>query len=399
MSNCPDDIKTLLSKLVDGEITPDERARADSHTAECAPCRELLDLFRKNETLVAGALESEAFGNVVIESVVRSIRHEGPPVADPVEEGPIEWLRARPWLPLSAAALFLVGLTVLVVRQSSELGELRAAWETSQADRTDFLRATMAQQEQTAKLLKDLQVNASTNGVRGFWEDKALSVKAGFDAREFEYFEVWRRADGDAEFVKINTARGEERLRSPEYRDHGVKPGKSYWYKFRAVRANGGAVESAPIQMHARFADGLSPEQSVKIHCFDLAVTKDLGVFLLERVVDGRALVEKFVVKTGEPVGGPVEVAGVGRVNFTTGLTLGRIEEAHETLSLTYAEPVLDDQGRQIIETLKNGQAVPVTRQHEVPLSIRPNLRASFRTDAGAATEMFKGSWMRVQAK
>ena len=117
MTNCPDDIKTLLSKLVDGEITPDERARAEAHVVECAPCREMLDLFRKNETLLSNALGSEAFGNAVIESVVRTIRQEGPPEADPVEEGPLEWLRGRPWIPVAAAAGMLVGLVVLVVSQ------------------------------------------------------------------------------------------------------------------------------------------------------------------------------------------------------------------------------------------------------------------------------------------
>ena len=91
--SCPDDMKTLLSRLVDGELDGDERARAEAHAAECAPCRELLDLFRRNENLLAGALQTDAFGDAVIESVVRSLRQEGPPEAAPVEETPLEWLR------------------------------------------------------------------------------------------------------------------------------------------------------------------------------------------------------------------------------------------------------------------------------------------------------------------
>ncbi|HEX7898770.1 MAG TPA: zf-HC2 domain-containing protein [Planctomycetota bacterium] len=399
MTNCPDDIKTLLSKLVDGEITPDERGRVDAHVIECAPCREMLDLFRKNETLLSNALGSEAFGNAVIESVVRSIRHEGPPEADPVEESPLEWLRARAWIPLSAAAVLLVGLLVLVISQSGEVRELRRAFEAARGAQDDLLRSALAHRTQQDSIIRDMKVALATRGVdAAYVADEGLMVKAGFDARDFAHFEVFRRGEKDVDFTKINTARGEERLRNPEYCDRSAKAGQLYWYKFRAVRANGEAVESAPIQMRAPLADELSPEQSVKIHCFDLAVTGDVGIFLLERVVEGRAVVEKFVVKIGEPVGGPVDVQGV-RVNFTTGLTLGRVEEALETMALSYAEPVLDGQGRPIVETLKSGQRVPVTRQHEVPLSIRTNLRATFRTDAGKTAELFKGSWLRVKAK
>ena len=98
MSACPDDIKTLLSRLVDGEASPEERARVEAHTADCAPCRELLDLFRRNENLLAGALQTDAFGDAVIESVVRTLNQEGPPEAAPVEDGPLEWIKARPWV-------------------------------------------------------------------------------------------------------------------------------------------------------------------------------------------------------------------------------------------------------------------------------------------------------------
>ena len=393
--NCPDDIKTLLSKLVDGEITPDERARAEEHVAACAPCRELLDLFRKNETLLSNALESEAFGNAVIESVVRKLRHEGPPEADPVQEGPLEWLRARPWLPLSAAAVLFLGLLVFVVLQSSEVGELRKAVESSRATARDDLRRSLAMAAAQDALIRELRTVTAARGVTHLYlDDQGLLIRGDFDARDYAYFEAWRRGEKDVEFQKIS-----DRLRVPEYRDRAAKPGQSYWYKLRAVKANGEAVESAALQKRLASDGELSPESSVKVHCFDLAVTNDVGVFLLERVVEGQAVVERFTVKIGEPIGGPVHVPGVGRVNFTTGLTLARIENAQETMPVVYAEPVLDDQGRPIVETLKNGQVVPVTRQHEVPLSIRPNLRAAFRTDGGGTAALFKGSWMRVKAK
>ncbi len=402
---CPEDIKTLLSKLVDGEITLDERARADEHLVACAPCRDLLDLFRKNDALLSNALESEAFGNVIIESVVRSIRREGPPEADPVGEGPLEWLRARPWAPLSAAAALLVGLTVLVLSQSAQIGGLRKAVESAQVSQRDILGAMNGTQQRYEETLRDLRIEAATaraksDNVVGYVEpERGLVVRGGFDPREYAYFEILRRGPKDADFVKVGAPKAPERLARPEYVDRSAVPGQVFAYKFRAVRADGQAVESAPIEMRVPPGDDLSPDRSIKVHCFDLAVSQDVGIFLLERIVNGRPVVEKFVIRPGEAIGAPVEIAGVGRVDFSTGLTLGRIEEGHQTLPLSYAEPVLDEQNRPVIQKIEGGRAVPLTRQHEVPLSIRPNQRAACRAEAGGEELLYKGSWLRVKAR
>jgi len=64
---CGDDMKTLLSRYVDGELSADERARVDEHIVACNPCRELLQIFQKNESLLSNALSTESFGNAVIE--------------------------------------------------------------------------------------------------------------------------------------------------------------------------------------------------------------------------------------------------------------------------------------------------------------------------------------------
>ena len=76
---CGDEIKTLLSRYVDGELSPEERTRVDEHVAACTPCRELLQIFQKNESLLSNALSTESFGNAVIESVISEIKREGMP--------------------------------------------------------------------------------------------------------------------------------------------------------------------------------------------------------------------------------------------------------------------------------------------------------------------------------
>ena len=115
--SCNDDLKALLSRYVDGELPVEDRAKVEDHLLSCGPCRELLSLFQKNENLVASALSTDAFGEAVIESVVRKIGREGPPEAKPVEEGVLEWVQARPWLPV-AAALLIVAAFVVVLNSS-----------------------------------------------------------------------------------------------------------------------------------------------------------------------------------------------------------------------------------------------------------------------------------------
>src|SRR5215831_21413688 len=96
---CGDDLKTQLSRYVDGELDSEERSRVDEHVAACAPCRDLLQLFQKNESILSNALSTESFGNTVIESVMNELKSEGQPIeASPVDDEVTPWSRSRPLL-------------------------------------------------------------------------------------------------------------------------------------------------------------------------------------------------------------------------------------------------------------------------------------------------------------
>src|SRR5262249_34297576 len=88
--SCGDDLKTLLSRYVDGELSSAERTRVDEHLVTCAPCRELLQIFQKNESLLSNALSTESFGNTVIEAVLSEIKSADEMSSDghPVVEAP-----------------------------------------------------------------------------------------------------------------------------------------------------------------------------------------------------------------------------------------------------------------------------------------------------------------------
>src|SRR5579864_556712 len=138
---CGDDLKTLLSRYVDGELSPEERTRVDEHVVACVPCRDLLQLFQKNESLLSNALSTESFGNNVIEAVISEIKREGVPAeAKPVEEG-LEFSRFKPVLQLAAAALLIVGLVALLSSSHSrEMTALQARLDQMGKAHQDLVR-------------------------------------------------------------------------------------------------------------------------------------------------------------------------------------------------------------------------------------------------------------------
>jgi hypothetical protein len=415
---CGDDFKVLLSRYVDGELSPDERLKVDEHIGSCEECRELLGLFRKNENLLAGALSTEAFGEAVIDSVVRKIGRE----AVPESEGVIGWFRARPWVQVAAAAVLLIGLVVtLEVSRSTQVAELRAQAKRAdaQAKEAEERSAKLAEEFQgqmqyAGRLAEDLKNlrkdhetseairNAGPGWMIGYVEgNHYLEVKASFDSKRFSAYNVLRResTERDDRYVLLNT----KSLEKPEYTDRTAKQGHTYVYKFQALGANLEMAESAPITMRLPVVGDLPPEKCVRIHCEDLAAPKDNGVFRLERLVEGRPVSHRFYVKLGDRLGDKVKVPGVGEVDFTTDLVLVKIEEATESRGVSVTAPVLDSDGQPVFEKVQDGAFVLATRSYERSLGSRLNRQAFLRpvgsaNDSSKDQSLWRDSWMRVRA-
>lgn len=406
---CGDDMKTLLSRHVDGELAPEERARVEEHVASCGPCRELLQIFQKNESILSNALSTESFGNTVIESVISEIKREAQPVeARPVEEGATEWFRNRPALPLAAAALFVVGLIVVLSASHNRDLEKMTAQIKGLSDKvqtqTELVSKISQEADQTILGLR-LQ-DATSRGPNGLVlatiTPHHLVVRASFDLKVYGSYDVYRRGEGEAadRWRKLN---GDRRLDSPEYIDTSVKAGQAYVYKFRAFRSTkeDDFVESAPITMRMPRAQELAPEWSIRVQCVDIGYSFKVAKFLLHRVINGRTVTEEFAIKPGERLGEVREVPGYGRVDFRTNLTLDRLEDGNQTLTITYTKAVLDRSGNPMIERFNDGTVEVKTEQMEGVLSIRPNFRAFFRTSGSSAADvdLWKGSWIQVRAQ
>lgn len=405
--SCGDEIKTLLSRYVDGELSPEERTRVDEHVAACTPCRELLQIFQKNESLLSNALSTESFGNTVIENVINEIKREDAPVeAGPVVEA-AEVSRFRTLAPLAAAALMAVGLVgVLAVSHNREMSTLQTRIAQMKTDQQEMSDRMAANQLESSRLLTSMRVEdamrrAPEGSGLAFITPQHLVIRASFDPKLYGTFAIYRHAEGegDDKFVRLNA----DRLASPEYTDATVKPAQGYVYKFRAYRSarEDDFVESLPIVMRVPRVAEVAPEKGVRVQCVDIAVTHKLAKFVLTRMVNGKAYNEEFLVKPGERLGELRDLPGLGNVDFRTHLTLDRLEDGNQTLEVSYTRAVLDPNGQPQIESIsKDGKVEVKTERVDGVLSIRPNLRALFRTVGATSADvsLWKGSWIQVRA-
>jgi hypothetical protein len=405
---CGDDMKTQLSRYVDGELSPEERARVDEHVSACASCRELLQIFQKNESILSNALSTESFGNTVIESVMSELKREGPPIeASPVDEEAAGWFRLRPALQLAAAALLVIGLVVVLsgsYNRDLEKTSLQVRNLSTQVQTlSELLSKSSVDYEKT---IAQLRLDQAHRGARekdiilARISPEHLIVKASFDLKQYTAFVLYRRNEGNRneEFKAVS---GKRRLDTPEYIDTDVKPGQGYVYKFRAYRSarEDEFVESFPYTM--RVPRELDADRAIRVQCVDVGATFKQAKFLLQRIVDGRTVTAEFAIKPGERLGEVRDVAGVGKVDFRTNLTLDRLGDGDQTMTVRYTTAVLDASGKPVIVEWKDGTEEVKTVQEERVLSIRQNLRAFF-CSSGAATadvELWKGSFIQVRAQ
>ncbi len=418
--SCSDTMKTLLSRYVDGELSDPEKSAAEEHLTACAPCRGLLGIFQKNENLVTSALSTDTFGKDVIAGVMGSLRAELPPEAKPVDEGPWEWLRTRPLVPLAAAALLVVGLLfVLSASHSGEMaalrtqvdasrkeaGEAKAAHETaavkSQDDRRQLIALFDEQQREIVRARTDNALRHAGPGFQlGFVDmERNLVVKSAPDARRTTKYDVYRCIEKEQNWVKLTE---EMPLDAPDFTDRTALPGVGYVYKFRSQRDDGSFSDSAPIPLRLPYLGDLSPDKSIRIRCIETGKLGGNAKFELERTVNGKPASTKAYAALGERVGSLIDVPGVGKVDFSTGLVLHGLKDGIETLTVQLISLVYDADSKPVLREISNGVLVPVTEREERTLRIRDNTRAILRSPSAPQegdVDLWKGRWVTVRAR
>lgn len=417
---CDEAMEVKLSRYVDGELPEEERSEVAEHLADCASCRSLHELFRKNDSLLSNSLGSDAFGEAVIESVVGKIRGEAPPEAKPVEEGVWEWVRSRPLVQLAAAALLVVGL-LLVLDASQSRRRNRLAGRLDEAEKslaslaeenrelaralqrdTASRRAAYESYERTIEELRlDRYLRGASHGTTIAYVEprrEHLVVRAHFAGKDYRGFHVLRSdADAYERSGRFQTLTREP-LSAPLYTDESVKPGRSYVYRFRAILENGRHEDSSPIKMMLdRTAP--APEASIRVFCELVSANRDEAKFILERTVGGKVVTRPFYVRIDDPIGARVDVKGVGPVDFSTGLKLSHIRSGTQPMIVRITEVRTGNDGRPIVDRLEKDAVVPAISQRDDVLHKRENLEAVLqRTGTGDRREIgvWRGSSLRV---
>jgi hypothetical protein len=393
---CREEQTILLSKYVDNELTGEERQEVETHLGGCNNCKELLSIFLRNESLLSNALAKGIYQDDIVSKVMDRI--ENPPEVEPADESRWESLirisRENTWVPLTTAAILLVGFSLFISQPWANSGQgleerisqLENSIQNYQQVLTDQGKSNQKESEAllsrmehlNQELVKERIQNASVdipgNSTAAFFYD-SVGVSARFDkTEEYLSFEVHRSDDGGKSWLLKKSG-----LQKPLYEDPAVKPGAFYLYKFVAWKKNKGQVESVPVRLQAPILNRLDESKYFRIRCTEIGPNLNVASFAITRLVGTENLTYHFTVLLGKKLGRVIQTPQ-GKVDFSTGLTFNTVEMGDQTLKVTFAWPKFDTKTGDPIWKTAGQQDYDLRDQI---LSIRENRRAVLESSSG----------------
>ncbi len=359
---CTEEMGTLLSRYVDGELAEKERKSIETHLETCASCRDVLNLFQRNDNVLNNALVGEAFGAQTVDAVMTEIRRLEEPmvVAPAVEEEPatapmamrqvIQVTRMWPFAAAAALMIACVGGFLAVAKYGGFGGSERAALEKkieaanqAVADIRDSTRIdTLAALDRVIELsqeMRTIDVRAKLNSTKestpiAYVNGRAIVVQANYSTDKFFPFEVHRCREISpgrySDWERIRTD-----LPSPLYRDPDVLPGVNYMYSIRAIYRGSDFKRyenSASVIQMLPLAGGLDPRRSLRIRFIGAMPDLTQATFEVSRYENERQVRAYFTVKVGEKIGDVQTIDGKD-VDLSTRHTLQSIAPSEERIS------------------------------------------------------------------
>jgi hypothetical protein len=351
-----------ISRLLDGECTPQEELEIERHLEVCDPCRAFRDELERVDRLVAASIGPDLDPSAVFEAVRNEIAAAAPPGQNRRQSSPA-WIRAAAAAALVACSIW-AGIEALHARRAVRRADeaLRAAESLH-----DTARRML---DDTAGILSDIAAGRRAETQRMLRQfappESALAhVDAGgvwiaakfLDEERYASFDVERRPAGAPQFEgPLN----HQPLPRPEFFDDTAAPGTRYEYRFTGIRRDGARV-AGPI-----VAVELPAAPAAAAHVTLLSVSEDgrHASFLIEE-------------DTGSC---RVEAALGGRI--AAGGRSFRIEDISiddELCTATFAWPKTTEQGELVYDPDGSVCMELVDRV----IAIRRNWRAVLRDDAG----------------
>ena len=358
---CTEEMGTLLSRYVDGELAEKERKSIEAHLETCASCRDVLNLFQRNDNVLNNALVGEAFGAQTVDAVMTEIRRlEEPMVVAPAVDDPapppvamrqvIQVTRMWPFAAAAALMIACLGGFLAVAKYGgfgkSERTKLEHAIQEAQrlseqrsASHRAEMGATLDRVAELARDMRDWDVNNKLKTTKestgiAYVNDRAIVVQANFPTDKFFPFEVHRAKEiRPGEFSKYDRIRTD--LPTPKYRDTDVTPGVNYMYSIRAIYRDSDFKrfeDSASVVQMLPLAGGLDPRRSLRIRFIGAMPDLKQATFEVSRYDNENQIRALFTVKLGEKIG-EVQTIDGQEVDFSTRHTLVSIVPAEERIS------------------------------------------------------------------
>jgi hypothetical protein len=166
---------------------------------------------------------------------------------------------------------------------------------------------------------------------------RAIEVQANFSLEKFGLFTIFRCKEvSNGRYEPWSTLA--EDLRSPEYRDTSVEPGKNYMYQVRAMYRTPPSKDktyedSAPVVQILPLAGGQDPRRSLRIRFVGSLPDKSAATFEVSRYDNETLISNFFSVKVGEKIGDVVTLDGKP-VDFSTRHVLAAVTDGEEVFSV-----------------------------------------------------------------
>lgn len=359
---CTEEMGTLLSRYVDGELVEKERKSLETHLETCASCRDVLNLFQRNDNVLNNALVGEAFGAQTVDAVMTEIRRLEEPmvVAPAVEDEPasapiamrqvIQVTRMWPFAAAAALMIACVGGFLAIAKYGGFGATERVALEQQidrmhrryvdekESDRVAFQSLAdrlreISEEQRDNDIREKLQTTPESTGI-AYVTDRAIVVQANFPTEKFRSFEVFRcREVGNDRYEPWSRIAVD--LPTPQFRDQSAELGVKYLYQIRAIYRSGLKTheDSAPMAQMLPLAGGVDPRRSLRIRFVGALPDFSQATFEVSRYENERVISQHFNVKPGEKIGDVRTIDGK-ELDFSTRHTLVSIVEAYEVIGI-----------------------------------------------------------------
>lgn len=239
-----------ISKYLDGELSAAEREMLERHLGECGSCREVLQVFRRNEELLKNTLCVETYGNEITERVAKRIAAEERGRTEPVVQRVWAFLR-RPALGAAAAAALAIALLAIVIMQNLTIARILERENRISEDvaalrdqlNQQWIATSKMEERRSLESAREAFIKAPGAGVIATVEGKqVLFAMKGPEGKEILHWEISRRAAGQEGWPEPFSVRGNE-IREPL---RGTGP---IQYRFEPVLVSGERVEPFVVEV------------------------------------------------------------------------------------------------------------------------------------------------------